>query len=100
MRCSDIYIACGRFKPTANCFFRTPYDRPQRAGLRLRLMESMRDGRSPKGFRSPGKAELLRESAAAGPEQLKSHSPAMVAVAADAGLAAPGWRRTGWIAQP
>ncbi len=85
---ADIYIAYGRFSQAAELLQNAIYDEPQRTDLPPQADGSLcRDGRS-RRFRSPGKRQL-REIGGARPqvEQLKSRYPAMVAVAAVAGLA-------------
>ncbi|MEZ1581276.1 FimV/HubP family polar landmark protein [Pseudomonas aeruginosa] len=84
---ADIYIAYGRFNQAAELLQNAIYDEPQRTDLRLKLMEVYAEMGDREGFAR--QENELREIGGAQPqvEQLKSRYPAMVAVAAVAGLA-------------
>ncbi|MFG9466167.1 motility hub landmark protein FimV [Pseudomonas paraeruginosa] len=84
---ADIYIAYGRFNQAAELLQNAIYDEPQRSDLRLKLMEVYAEMGDREGFAR--QENELREIGGAQPqvEQLKSRYPAMVAVAAVAGLA-------------
>ncbi|RTB90999.1 FimV/HubP family polar landmark protein [Pseudomonas aeruginosa] len=83
---ADIYIAYGRFNQAAELLQNAIYDEPQRSDLRLKLMEVYAEMGDREGFAR--QENELREIGGAQPqvEQLKSRYPAMVAVAAVAGL--------------
>ncbi|MBH9344743.1 FimV family protein [Pseudomonas aeruginosa] len=84
---ADIYIAYGRFNQAAELLQNAIYDEPPRSDLRLKLMEVYAEMGDREGFAR--QENELREIGGAQPqvEQLKSRYPAMVAVAAVAGLA-------------
>ncbi|MBW6134076.1 type IV pilus assembly protein FimV, partial [Pseudomonas aeruginosa] len=84
---ADIYIAYGRFNQASELLQNAIYDEPQRTDLRLKLMEVYAEMGDREGFAR--QENELREIGGAQPqvEQLKSRYPAMVAVAAVAGLA-------------
>ena len=84
---ADIYIAYGRFNQAAELLQNAIYDEPQRTDLRLKLMEVYAEMGDREGFAR--QENELREIGGAQPqvEQLKSRYPAMVVVAAVAGLA-------------
>ncbi|QRY78694.1 FimV family protein [Pseudomonas sp. PDNC002] len=86
---ADIYIAYGRFNQAAELLQGAIYDEPQRADLRLKLMEVYAEIGDREGFAR--QENELREIGGADPqvEQLKSRYPGMVALAAvGGGLAA------------
>ncbi|MFS2127599.1 FimV/HubP family polar landmark protein, partial [Pseudomonas sp. Pseusp97] len=86
---ADIYIAYGRFNQAAELLQGAIYDEPQRADLRLKLMEVYAEIGDREGFAR--QENELREIGGAEPqvEQLKSRYPGMVALAAvGGGLAA------------
>ncbi|MEL7939817.1 FimV/HubP family polar landmark protein [Pseudomonas delhiensis] len=82
---ADIYIAYGRFNQAAELLQGAIYDEPQRADLRLKLMEVLAEIGDREGFAR--QENELRELGGAEPqvEQLKSRYPGMVAAAAVAG---------------
>ncbi|TBU90545.1 FimV/HubP family polar landmark protein [Phytopseudomonas dryadis] len=84
---ADIYIAYGRFNQAADLLHNAINDEPQRADLRLKLMEVYAELGDREGFAR--QENELREigGASAEVEQLKSRYPAM-AVFAGTGLAA------------
>ncbi|MCJ1887939.1 peptigoglycan-binding protein LysM [Pseudomonas sp. LA21] len=79
---ADIYIAYGRFNQAAELLQGAIYDEPQRADLRLKLMEVYAEIGDREGFAR--QENELREmgGADAQVEQLKSRYPGMVALAA------------------
>ncbi|MNZ49950.1 hypothetical protein D3C78_677290 [compost metagenome] len=86
---ADIYIAYGRFNQAAEMLQGAIYDEPQRADLRLKLMEVYAETGDREGFARQERE--LREigGAEAEVEQLKSRYPGMVALAVvGGGLAA------------
>lgn len=86
---ADIYIAYGRFNQAAELLQGAIYDEPQRADLRLKLMEVYAEIGDREGFAR--QENELREIGGAEPqvEQLKSRYPGMVTLAAvGGGLAA------------
>ncbi|WP_343572626.1 FimV/HubP family polar landmark protein [Pseudomonas sp.] len=79
---ADIYIAYGRFNQAAELLQGAIYDEPQRADLRLKLMEVYAEIGDRDGFAR--QENELREMGGADSqvEQLKSRYPGMVALAA------------------
>lgn len=79
---ADIYIAYGRFNQAAELLQGAIYDEPQRADLRLKLMEVYAEIGDREGFAR--QENELREIGGADSqvEQLKSRYPGMVALAA------------------
>ncbi|MDF3934640.1 FimV/HubP family polar landmark protein [Pseudomonas citronellolis] len=83
---ADIYIAYGRFNQAAELLQGAIYDEPQRADLRLKLMEVLAEIGDREGFAR--QENELRELGGVEPqvEQLKSRYPGMVAAAAAAAI--------------